>query len=288
MKKILLLLLVTNFCFSQDAIEIRLVSANVGGVDTYSNFPSYVQSTDAAMNTILQNNNVSNYEYKEGHPIAIYNQRIIQIVGNPNNYANLLIDLLAYNTVVESAQYTNLYGGFSDAAYSKLVDLNIGVPTGVNSNNIITTNDTGLNQIFINHNVLFYQQILPSSTNPEILKTYAIACNCNAQLLRNDLENYNSVIDYTYEFPANYLLSTEYFNKKDIQIYPNPFEDTITIDTYLTIKNYSVFDLIGKKIIETESKDELNTELAKLNLGTYLLQLQSEDNNIVTKKIIKN
>ena len=84
------------------------------------------------------------------------------------------------------------------------------------------------------------------------------------------------------------LDNSKNFNKKETIIYPNPFQSIITIETDLTIKNYTIIDLIGKKIIETESKDELNTELAKLNLGTYLLQLQSEDNNIVTKKIIKN
>jgi len=286
MKKILLLLLVTNFCFAQNAIEIRLVSANIGGVDM-TTMPNWIQSTDVAMNTILQNNNVYNYEYKEGHPLAIYNQRIIQVIGNPNNYANLLNDLLAYNTVVESAQYTTQYGGFSDAAYSKLVNLNVGIPLGVNSNNIINTNDTGLNQIFLTHNVIYYQQVSPSSTNPEILKTYAIACNCNSQLLRNDLNAYNTVINSTEPFPAAYLLGSKNFISKNTNIYPNPFQDKITIETDLTIKNYSVIDLIGKKIIETDSKEILNTELVKLNTGTYLLQLQSEDNTIITKKLIK-
>jgi hypothetical protein len=287
-KTLLLFLLGFNFCFSQDAIEIRLVNSNIGAVDLYSTFPIYSQSTDNNMNTILQNHNVINYEYKNGHPIASFEERIIQIICGTCNYTNLLNDLLAYNTVVESGQFTNQYGAFSDAAFSKLVDVSIGIPTGINSNNIITTNDIGLNQIFINHNVIHYQQVSSNSTNPEVLKIYTIACNCNANLLRNDLDAYSNVINYTEPMPASYLLNSQHFNKKDIKIYPNPFKDAITIETDLTINNYIVFDLIGKKIIETKTAEILNSELKKLNSGTYLLQLQTEDGSLLSKKLIKN
>lgn len=288
MKKALLFLLFANLSFSQDAIEIRLVNQNVGSVDEYSTFPVYSQSTDPNMNIILQNHNVSNYEYKLGHPVASLNGRIIQIIGDPLYYNSLMNALLAYNTVVESVQYTTAYGGFSDAAYSKLVNISVGTPTGVNSNNIITTNDNGLNQIFINHNVIHYQQISTSSSNPEILKTYVLACNCDASQLRSDLDAYNTIIEYTETLPAGYLLNSTNFNTKDIKIYPNPFEDTITIDTNLSIKNFSVIDLIGKKIIDTESNEILNSEVAKLNSGTYILQLQSVEGIIHNEKIIKN
>lgn len=286
MKKILALIFFSNFCFSQNAIEIRLIDAGIGGVD-YSTFPVYIQSTDANMNVILQNHNVNTYEYRGGHPIASFNNRIIQVICGTCNYSNLLNDLLAYNTVVENAQIITAYSPFNDAAYSKLVDVSIGIPTGVNSNNIITTNDNGLNQIFINHSVIYYQQAYPSSSNSESLKVYSIACNCNVQLLQNDLENYSTVIDYTEPMPAGLLLNvTKYFNT-NFKIYPNPFQDTISIETDLTIKNYIVFDLTGKKIVETELSEILNTELAKLNSGTYLLQLQLEDTSRITKKLVK-
>ena len=285
-KTLLLLLLVFNFCFSQTGIEIRLVNESVGGM--YPNTtPPYTLSNDLGINLILQNHNAYTYNLRGGHPLPILTNRIMYTECSNCNGTNFLNDLIAYNSVIESASFAD-YNYFSDAVYSKLVDLSIGTPTGVNPNNIITTNDNGLNQIFINHNVIHYQQVSPSSSSPEILKIYAIACNCDAALLRNDLDAYSSVINYTEPIPAGYLLNSKNFNKKETIIYPNPFQSIITIETDLTIKNYTIIDLIGKKIIETESKDELNTELAKLNLGTYLLQLQSEDNNIVTKKIIKN
>lgn len=289
MKKnlLLLFLLVFNFCFSQDAIEIRLIDASIGGVD-YSTWPLYIQSSDANMNIILQNHNVTTYEPREGHPIVTYYDRIIQVTCGTCNYSNLLNDLLAYNTVVESAQIITVSGPFSDAAYSTLVDIAIGIPTGVNSNNIITTNDNGLNQIFINHNVIYYQQTYPSSTNLESLKIFSLACNCNVQSLRSDLDNYNTVIVSTEPMLGGAQLNTTNFFNKSFKIYPNPFEDTITIDTKLSIKNFSIIDLIGKKIIDTESNEVLNSEVAKLNSGTYILQLRSVEGIIHNEKIIKN
>lgn len=287
MRKILFLLLLVNLSFSQDAIEIRLIDASIGGVDN-STWPLYIQSSDANMNIILQNHNVTTYEPRGGHPIANYNDRIIQVACGTCNYSNLLNDLLAYNTVVESAQIITMNGPFSDAAYSKLVDIAIGIPIGVNSNNIITTNDNGLNQIFINHSVIYYQQTYPSSSNLESLKIYSLACNCNVQSLRSDLENYNTVIVSTEPMFGGAQLNTTKFFNRSFKVYPNPFEDKITINTYLSIKNFSIIDLIGKKIIDTESNEVLNSEVAKLNSGTYILQLQSVEGIIHNEKIIKN
>lgn len=286
-KSIFLFLLVFNFCFSQTGIEIRLIDASIGSVD-YSTFPLYIQSNDTNLNIILQNHNVNTYEPRGGHPIPSYNERIIRVACGTCNYSDLLNDLSAYNTVIESAQMISASGEFSDAAYSKLVDISIGIPTGTNSNNIITTNDNGLNQIFINHSVIYYQQTYPSSSNLESLKVYSLACNCNVQLLRNDLDNYNTVIESTEPMMGGLMLSTAKFINTNFKVYPNPFQDAITIETDLTIKNYIVFDLIGKKIIDTASNENLNSELSKLNSGTYLLKLQSEDNIELTKKIIKN
>ncbi|WP_339890047.1 T9SS type A sorting domain-containing protein [uncultured Flavobacterium sp.] len=285
-KTLLLILLAFNLCFSQTGIEIRLVNASVGGM--YPNTtPPYTLSNDTGLNLILQNHNAYTYNLRGGYPLPGLTNRIMYTECSNCNGTNFLNDLIAYNSVIESASYAD-YNYFSDAIYSRLTDGTIGVPTGLNSNNIITTNDAGLNQIFVNHNVYYYTQASTTTTNPDLLKTYIVVCNCDATLLRNDLNAYNTVINLTEYINPSYLLNSKNFNKKETIVYPNPFQSIITIDTDFAIKNYTVIDLIGKKIIETESKDELNTELAKLNLGTYLLQLQSEDNNIVTKKIIKN
>ncbi|MDI1315681.1 hypothetical protein [Flavobacterium sp.] len=56
MKKLLLIVLVSNFAFSQPGIEIRLVNPNVGNPNYYWNGFDYIStnsSNDAGLNAIL-------------------------------------------------------------------------------------------------------------------------------------------------------------------------------------------------------------------------------------------
>lgn len=78
-----------------------------------------------------------------------------------------------------------------------------------------------------------------------------------------------------------------------ITVYPNPATNNINI--YSNINNgkttVQIFDYLGKivytKNINNLSKGEIiNLNLDKLSKGVYLLQLQLENNNIITKKII--
>ena len=284
-KTLLLLLLGFNFCFSQIGIEIRLVDENVGGIQINST-PPYTLSNDTGLNIILQTYGAYMYNLRGGHPLPSLNNKIMYTECSSSNISDLLNALIAYNSVIESASFAN-YDYFSDAIYSKLIDGTIGIPTGLNTNNIITTNDVGLNQIFVNHNVYYYTQAYTTTTNPELLKTYYVVCICDATLLRNDLEAYNTVINSTEYINPGYLLNYQTFGKKDVKIHPNPFKDAITIETDLTLKNYIVIDFLGKKIIETESNEIFNSEISKLNSGTYLLLLNSKEGNLITKKIVK-
>lgn len=279
MKKVLLLLLVTNFCLSQGGVEIKLVNPSIGTpINDGSNpldltYPN--SSNDPGLNTILQAHNFNFYRQKAGYPIT--NELVVAVDCANCNYNDLKNDLLAYSSVVQKAVVYPV-DSFSDVLEVHLINQNNGIPTGINSN-IITTNDTGLNQIFITHNVYYYDLYYAGN--------YALVCDCNLTNLQNDLNNYNTIIQSANIYFTAYL-SNSNFKQIETNIYPNPFHDKITIETDFAIKKYNVFDLIGKKIIEVESNDKLNSELTKLNSGTYLLQLQSEDNLIITKKIIKN
>ena len=169
-KTLLLFLLAFNLCFSQTGIEIRLINESVGGM--YPNTtPPYTLSNDTGLNLILQNHNAYTYNLRGGHPLPSLTNKIMYTECSNCNISNFLSDLTAYNTVIESASIAN-YNYFSDAIYSRLTNATIGIPAGVNSNNTITTNDVGLNQIFVNHNVYYYTQAFTTTSNPNLLKTY--------------------------------------------------------------------------------------------------------------------
>jgi hypothetical protein len=213
MKKILLLLLISNLILAQQPdVEIRLVNANVGTSIIYNQnqVNEYTASNDAGINTILNSYGVRSYIIKGGHPYQPYSGRIISIAGVfPQQFVN---DLSAYTSVVESARISDK-SYFSDALNLKLVNLNIGTPIGYNGN-IVVTNNTSLNQIFQNNNVFYFAQLYPTSTSNVNLRSYTAVCNCNANSLKADLNNLISVIESTDYVGADYLSNNQFEKSK--------------------------------------------------------------------------
>ena len=74
--------------------------------------------------------------------------------------------------------------------------------------------------------------------------------------------------------------------KKDIKVYPNPFNDTVNISEFKDIKTVKVTDVAGRtlKVIENPTK-EIN--LSTLNSGLYLITMYFKDGSQNTVKAIK-
>jgi hypothetical protein len=285
MKKILLLLLISNLILAQQPdVEIRLVNANVGTSIIYNQnqVNEYTASNDAGINTILNSYGVRSYIIKGGHPYQPYSGRIISIAGVfPQQFVN---DLSAYTSVIESARISDK-SYFSDALNLKLVNLNIGTPIGYNGN-IVVTNNTSLNQIFQNNNVFYFAQLYPTSTSNVNLRSYTAVCNCNANSLKADLNNLISVIESTDNVGAAYL-SNNQFEKSKTTISPNPFLNIFSIETEEVISKYIIFDSTGKQIVSTSNKYELDNQVSKLQTGFYILNLNFENGKASNYKLVK-
>jgi len=80
------------------------------------------------------------------------------------------------------------------------------------------------------------------------------------------------------------------FLEDEINVYPNPFSTKTTISFSNTQKviNVKLLDLVGKEIIswETKNMDKLVIEKESLLPGIYNLQISSNNNNVVNRKII--
>jgi len=285
MKKILLLLLLSNFVMAQQPdVEIRLVNSNVGSSIIYNQnqVNEYSASNDSGLNAILNSYGVRSYIIKGGHPYQPYSGRIISIAGVfPQQFVN---DLSAYTSVIESARISDK-SYFSDALNLKLVNLNIGTPIGYNGN-IVVTNNTSLNQIFQNNNVFYFAQLYPTSTSNVNLRSYTAVCNCNANSLKADLNNLISVIESTDNVGAAYL-SNNQFEKSKTTISPNPFLNIFSIETEEVISKYIIFDSTGKQIVSTSNKYELDNQVSKLQTGFYILNLNFENGKASNYKLVK-
>jgi hypothetical protein len=90
--------------------------------------------------------------------------------------------------------------------------------------------------------------------------------------------------DYHLNFSNCDAVSIEELASDDFNIYPNPTSDIITIKTDHKIDSYMIYDITGKKIMQTA---ENTIDLRSFTNGIYLLTFEYEGKT-QTKKIILN
>lgn len=71
------------------------------------------------------------------------------------------------------------------------------------------------------------------------------------------------------------------------QIYPNPFNSTLSITTEKTVKNIMIYDVFGRLVMsQSASETQIDLNLNGLSEGVYLLRLDYGD-SITTHRIVK-
>jgi hypothetical protein len=82
---------------------------------------------------------------------------------------------------------------------------------------------------------------------------------------------------------------SEYANLSEISIYPNPFNNYISINTNNNLYNYKVtlFNLHGQVVYSKNIHPREIINTGDLKSGIYILQIETED-TVLTQKIIKN
>ena len=105
----------------------------------------------------------------------------------------------------------------------------------------------------------------------------------------DDLKIYNYAVtdaDVTSLYTNNTLSSSDFSqNNIEVALYPNPVNDVLNIDTKDEISSVEVFALQGQKVL---SSKENKINVSQLPAGIYLVRIEDVNNNIATKKIIKN
>ncbi|SHI39290.1 LamG-like jellyroll fold domain-containing protein [Flavobacterium terrae] len=103
-----------------------------------------------------------------------------------------------------------------------------------------------------------------------------------------DLNGNNRIVNSTVDMGAyeydSALGAEEFAAKNEFKIYPNPFQDSITIDSNNNIKEVNVFTIDGKQIMNSK-KSELY--LGNLNSGMYIVKIIFDDSTVSVKKIVK-
>jgi hypothetical protein len=81
------------------------------------------------------------------------------------------------------------------------------------------------------------------------------------------------------------LLSTENFETISATVYPNPFNNSLHIESNITFKTMELYDVLGKQIINQPFVSQFNT--SSLAQGMYFLRLITQDGEVLVKKVVK-
>ncbi|OFX21053.1 MAG: hypothetical protein A2033_10530 [Bacteroidetes bacterium GWA2_31_9] len=78
-------------------------------------------------------------------------------------------------------------------------------------------------------------------------------------------------------------------NKSDLQVYPNPVINKITIENTSGIQTITLFNILGSKVMEVNPSiaKTIELDLSSLEKGIYMLNIISTDNNSSSVRIIK-
>jgi hypothetical protein len=82
-----------------------------------------------------------------------------------------------------------------------------------------------------------------------------------------------------------YKLGIAELQNNQIQLYPNPAQETITIKSELNLngKEYCIFDFVGKLVLRGKFSDDIKSvSVSELNNGVYILTISDSNNKLIS------
>ena len=77
------------------------------------------------------------------------------------------------------------------------------------------------------------------------------------------------------------------WSQLSVQIFPNPAGDYINVISSAAIAKISIADVTGRVLIQVENNSTTQLDISKLSTGVYFLNLQMENGELTSYKIIK-
>lgn len=124
--------------------------------------------------------------------------------------------------------------------------------------------------------------------------------------------NSNEIINYEYEFLAENVGETNYYQLKQtdfdgtftysdmisvkceenqtLAIFPNPANNIVSVNAAISIKTVSIINYLGQVIMSktAELVKQTNIDVSSFSKGIYLLQVEMESGEVFTEKLIIN
>lgn len=169
----------------------------------------------------------------------------------------------------------NIYVGGTTGDYDLLYKLNYLHKTGLN--------DTGCGEVTRSVQVESWaNEILPVVPYQSSLIATVVVLSSNINMIAVDIP-----INYDNQSCNEPILSIdEPTISSEIVIYPNPFDDILTINSNNTIEGIKVFDILGKEM-QVIKLSETSYDFSQLSKGVYIIQIKDIQNQIVNHRVLK-
>ena len=82
-------------------------------------------------------------------------------------------------------------------------------------------------------------------------------------------------------------VSTKDFNKLNVNVYPNPTNDIVNIETQETLQNYEVYNVLGQQIQKGMFNNNNQINLHGVAAGTYFIKVTTAQGSTATVKVVK-
>jgi len=82
-------------------------------------------------------------------------------------------------------------------------------------------------------------------------------------------------------------VSTEKFNNINVNVYPNPTNDIVNIETQETLHNYEVYNVLGQQIQKGMFGNNNQINLHGATAGTYFIKVTTTQGSTATVKVVK-
>ena len=132
----------------------------------------------------------------------------------------------------------------------------------------------------ISSGTILTQGDIPSSNNIFRAKKYAL----NYPAFTGKDLTPNDPIEIDFNLSNCSALSTNEIALNQIKAYPNPVKNVLTIDSPNSIQKIEVYTILGKKVISTSNKNEI--DVSTIAKGLYHLKIYLTD-KVITKKVMK-
>lgn len=185
------------------------------------------------------------------------------------------------NTTLGGATTRSITDLYRSPANSLIVNNSLD-PLNFNDDSISSTNAIiSTNPSFVNTSAGDFKL----NSNSPAIDTGDNAYVVGSTDLSGNLRIFNTDVDMgAYEYNSTLSIPDFEFNENQILLYPNPTTSVLNIKMKVSLKQATIYSVLGVEVLQTNSK-ELNT--INLKAGMYLITIEDETGDITTKRFVK-